>query len=240
MRLTWEVEEKDIKTIKDLIKISESNQFVKNRYKKNILGDGIEKTNEAFWNALISCLLTTRQKSGYASPVSKLLHDPKKPLSLVKCQAQKDLSKYVIEILSNSKGIRRYNKIADQTHKNLEFLNNSSWSIVKEVFDELPTKSSSKELKIIQKVTEFKGIGQKQSRNLLQMLGLTKYEIPIDSRLNKWINKNLDFPVKLSAKGLQDPSYYSLLIEGIKKLADSVGCYPCEIDAMIFSSFEKK
>jgi len=37
---------------------------------------------------------------------------------------------------------------------------------------------------------ELKGIGPKQSRNLRQALGLLRYEIPIDSRIVKWLNLN--------------------------------------------------
>src|SRR3712207_8726784 len=34
----------------------------------------------------------------------------------------------------------------------------------------------------------LKGFGPKQSRNLLQGLGLTRYEIPIDIRITRWFN----------------------------------------------------
>lgn len=83
----------------------------------------------------------------------------------------------------------------------------------------------------------FKGFGPKQSRNLLQGLGLTKYEIPIDSRIIKWLN-DFDFPVKLTGKPLGDPEYYKFVSRGIRELCDACGIYPCMLDAAIFSSFD--
>lgn len=40
----------------------------------------------------------------------------------------------------------------------------------------------------------YQGFGPKQSRNLLQGLGLSRFEIPIDSRITKWLNE-FGFPV---------------------------------------------
>lgn len=60
----------------------------------------------------------------------------------------------------------------------------------------------------------FKGLGPKQSRNFLQWLGLTRYEIPLDSRVIRWANE-FGFPVRLSSKGLTDENYYSFVLDGI-------------------------
>ena len=56
----------------------------------------------------------------------------------------------------------------------------------------------------------FKGFGPKQSRNLLQMLGLTRYEIPIDSRLITWLNPCLS-PVALTSPLLGDRAFYEFV-----------------------------
>ena len=83
----------------------------------------------------------------------------------------------------------------------------------------------------------LKGFGPKQSRNLLQSLGLTKYEVPIDSRITRWLN-DFGFPVKLSATALSDLDYYKFVSEGFRELCDACGIYPCVLDAAIFSSFD--
>ena len=83
----------------------------------------------------------------------------------------------------------------------------------------------------------FKGFGPKQSRNLLQSLGLSKYEIPIDSRITKWLNE-FGFPVTLSATGLSDRNYYNFVSNGFQQLCKAAKVTPCVLDAAIFASFD--
>jgi N-glycosylase/DNA lyase len=80
----------------------------------------------------------------------------------------------------------------------------------------------------------FGGFGPKQSRNLLQELGLTRYEIPIDSRVTDWLNK-FDFPVRLSATALADDGYYNFVSDGIQELCRRCDVMPCILDAIVFS-----
>ena len=84
----------------------------------------------------------------------------------------------------------------------------------------------------------FSGLGPKQSRNLLQYLGLTRYEIPIDSRVVKWLNNN-GFPVRLNAAGLTDTAYYEFVLDAVQALCKAARVYPCIFDAAVFSSFDK-
>jgi thermostable 8-oxoguanine DNA glycosylase len=83
----------------------------------------------------------------------------------------------------------------------------------------------------------LKGFGPKQSRNLLQSLGLTRYEIPIDSRITKWLNA-FGFPVKLTADALSNREYYNFIGDGFQALCARAEIYPCVLDAAIFSSFD--
>jgi thermostable 8-oxoguanine DNA glycosylase len=83
----------------------------------------------------------------------------------------------------------------------------------------------------------LRGFGPKQSRNLLQWLGLSRYEIPIDSRLTKWLN-GFGFPVKLNAFCLADPIYYNFVSDGFQRLCEVCDIVPCVLDAAIFASFD--
>jgi thermostable 8-oxoguanine DNA glycosylase len=83
--------------------------------------------------------------------------------------------------------------------------------------------------------TKLRGIGLKQSRNLLQMLGLTRYEIPLDSRVVKWLN-GIGFP--FGREALSDPRFYTCVLDLIRELCDRAGTYPCVLDAAIFVSFD--
>jgi len=85
---------------------------------------------------------------------------------------------------------------------------------------------------------KLRGFGPKQSRNLLQTLGLTKFEIPLDSRVLKWLN-TVGFPVPLSASALSDESYYSFVMDGVQELCAACGVFPCILDAAVFSSFDR-
>lgn len=85
---------------------------------------------------------------------------------------------------------------------------------------------------------ELIGFGPKQSRNLLQGSGLSRYEIPMDSRITKWLN-NFGFPVKLTATALSDRNYYNFVSDGFQRLCKACEIVPCALDAAIFSSFDK-
>ena len=62
----------------------------------------------------------------------------------------------------------------------------------------------------------LKGLGTKKSRNLLQMLGLSMYEIPIESRITNWLNCKLHFTVSVTT--LQDVNFYYFVSDAIQSL----------------------
>ena len=68
---------------------------------------------------------------------------------------------------------------------------------------------------------------------------LTRYEIPVDSRITKWLKK-LPFPVPLSANLLIDTEYYEFVEAGIQALCAACDLFPCVLDAAIFASFDKE
>ena len=69
----------------------------------------------------------------------------------------------------------------------------------------------------------------------LQSLGLTRYEIPIDSRLTDWLNE-FGFPVRLTATALGDENYYRFISDGIQVLCERSGVLPCIFDAAVFTA----
>jgi hypothetical protein len=78
----------------------------------------------------------------------------------------------------------------------------------------------------------FAGLGPKQSRNLWQWLGLTRYEIPLDSRVTNWVNDNL--ASKIDAKRLGQLRYYELALDSIQAICEKAEVLPCELDAAAF------
>lgn len=88
--------------------------------------------------------------------------------------------------------------------------------------------------------THFDRIGPKHSRNLLQILGLTRYEIPLDGRVTKWLNDDLGFAFDVSAASLSDPDYYDLISEGVQQLCATAEVLPCVLDAAVYVSFDER
>jgi hypothetical protein len=68
-------------------------------------------------------------------------------------------------------------------------------------------------------------LGLKQSRNVLQVLGLTRYEIPLESRLTHWLN-GFGFPLYLSASSLGDLAVYELVEDGFQALCERIDVLP--------------
>jgi len=238
VKILWEVSSKDIQEIKTFVKQQHKNKFVQTRIKKNLAKSKSRITKSVFWRNLVSCLVTTRQRSGPNSFINKFLNSDSFLLVYSLCKykprieyvAEKNLAKY---------RLRRSKVLAEQIKENLIYLE-SHWKEVSERLEELRIKQNIKtERKSAGYFQErFKGLGPKQSRNLLQTLGLTRYEIPIDSRITKWLN-SFGFPVKLTAQGLSDTNYYNFISDGIQHLCRKSNIYPCVLDAAIFSSFDK-
>ncbi|MEZ5943940.1 MAG: hypothetical protein R3C18_21295 [Planctomycetaceae bacterium] len=121
----------------------------------------------------------------------------------------------------------------------MSFLSNGGWEQTLAHLDDLCLNSSPKTERDVAAFVDkhFKGFGPKQSRNLLQGLGLSRYEIPIDSRITKWLNA-IGFPVKLTANALQDRNYYNFVSDGFQQLCVACDIMPCVLDAVIFSSYD--
>lgn len=84
----------------------------------------------------------------------------------------------------------------------------------------------------------LKGIGLKQSRNLLQSLGATRYEIPIDSRITGWLNR-IGCSPKIGSTALGDHAFYDLAMDGLVEICDRAGVFPCLFDAAVFASADR-
>jgi thermostable 8-oxoguanine DNA glycosylase len=86
---------------------------------------------------------------------------------------------------------------------------------------------------------QLKGFGPKQARNLLQWLGLTRYEIPLDSRIMKWLRSG-GFPVPLTSRALGDKRFYAFVSDGIIQLCEECEVSPCILDAAVFASYDER
>ncbi|MCF8334890.1 MAG: hypothetical protein K9I47_12125, partial [Bacteroidales bacterium] len=150
-----------------------------------------------------------------------------------------NIEEYTKNVLQEN-NLRRYvNRISKFFSNNVQKIEDNNWSIMNTLEELLECDSKNKERKIADQLNDtFDGFGPKQSRNFLQALGLTRYEIPIDSRITNWFKK-FGFPVTLNSSPLGDRGYYHFVLDGIQELCKQADTYPCILDAAIFSSYDK-
>jgi len=239
MKIIWQVDDKDIARVKEFFDLHRDNAFVKMRITRNLADDKPPVTKELFWEVMIACLLTTQQRSGPGSAVKKFISTNPCLLRYELCREQSDLDAFVTKILSDFGGLRRSTTIGREAKANWTFLQGSGWDATQEALERVRLKASQEtERQASQFIDEkFSGFGPKQSRNLLQVLGLSQYEIPIDSRITKWLNE-FGFPIRLTANALGDRNYYEFVSDGFQRLAEACGIAPCVLDAAVFSSFD--
>ena len=239
MKIIWKIEDVDIQRVTAEYEAQRNKRFVLNRIHRNVDRNIPPITKQVFWETHVAALLTTQQRSGPNKPVTRFICTRPFPLSFDRCSQTENLSQMIQQIISDFGGIRMGPTIAKECEKNYTWLNNGGWQFCFQLTEEL---SESSNATIERRAAEFidnklTGFGPKQARNLLQALGLTRYEIPIDSRITKWLNRN-GFPIKLTAGALSDPHYYNFVMDGIIQLCAAVGILPCVLDAVIFSSFD--
>jgi thermostable 8-oxoguanine DNA glycosylase len=241
MEIQWQITETDVDKVRMFYNRHKDNPFVKNRINRNVKKSAPKVTKHHFWEAMISCLLTTQQRSGPDSAVTRFICTNPFPLNFTLCSTQTNLKEFVSNTITKFGGLRRANKIAEAVSDNLEWLENGGWQSMFSMVDSL---ENNEIVGLERQSAEYindnlKGFGPKQARNLLQSLGLTRYEIPVDSRIIKWLN-DFGFPIKLSSGSLTDKNYYSFIQDGIQQLCQRSKIYPCVLDAAIFSSFDRE
>ena len=240
MKLIWQIDSDDIARVKKFFDLHRANAFVKMRVATNLSDDKPPVTKELFWEVMLACMLTTQQRSGPGSHVTRFISTSPCLLRHELCRAQADLDVFVTKVLSDFGGLRRSTTIGREAKANWSYLEGGGWEATLEVLERVRLGPSPEtERNAARFIDEnFNGFGPKQSRNLLQGLGLSRYEVPIDSRITKWLNE-FGFPIRLTASALADRDYFEFVSDGFQRLAVACGIAPCVLDAAIFSSFDE-
>jgi N-glycosylase/DNA lyase len=239
MRHTWIIEPVDIKKVKVSLDLHQNDLFVRQRIEWNLRDDKPAVKKEDFWQRMIACLLTTQQRSGPTSAVTRFIRKTPFPLAYKTCLEQPNRKEFAKATLTKFGGLRRTKRLAGEISMNLTRLEKGLWQRTLETLGTLRNnKDAGPEREAANFIDDnFAGFGPKQARNLLQSLRLTRHEIPIDSRITKWFNK-FGFPVRLSASALADPNYYCFVMDGVQALCRACDVAPCVLDAAIFASFD--
>lgn len=234
----------DINRLKEFVKQNQSKNYVEKREKRNVHLSLPEISRELMWENQFDCLLTSCQKSGPNSQVAKFLHPNSFPFSLVECTKKKKyIEKFVTDTLYLYGGIRFSSKIGKYAANNFQWLDDGGWNYLESILNlliNLRCRTPELSDKIIERkvsyliMEKFCGIGTTQSRNYLQLLGLTRYEIPISSRFLGWL-KEFGIPIEIKPKALSYPSTYDSVLDEIQELCVKLNILPCVLDACVFT-----
>lgn len=254
VKISWAFDTSEIETIRAIVEEFRENPFVTRRIERNVKPDTPDISPSRFWQAHLIAQLTSQQRSGPESAVSQFLRYEIDRLSLDRCRDANDVQNFVSNTLEEYGGIRFHESIGEACEENLQRLEQDSqegWNKLQSELERLQTKRA-REPEYSDAVTErevcrflyeeiqgegLHRVGPKQSRNLLQALGLTRYETPLDSRISRWLNGNLNLPYHLSAGGLSEPEFYNFHMDLIQEACREADILPCVFDAAVFTSY---
>ena len=239
MRVVWQISDEDVARVRALFATQQDNAIVRKRMRLNLAADKPATTREAFWFQMVNGQLTSAQTSGPKSHVGRFIRVKPFPLAFKTVKAARDVEAYCRKAITGAGGIRFHNNIAERLAANLAKLEAGTWNRTLAQCDRLRQECDHQlESEIAQYLDdEFAGIGPKQARNMLQGLGLTRYETPLDSRVSEWLNEN-GFPIRIKASLLADVDYYSFVMEGFRALCARAGIFPCLFDAAVFALYD--
>ena len=236
MDIEWKISLEDVTRVQALVLQQANNAFVRNRTRNNLAEVKRQVRKKRFWFSMVRMTLTSVQRSGPNSPVGRFNRTRPFPLSYEAACGATHVETFIAGVLQDTGGIRFYNNIANQLATNFDILENGEWShAIRQCNRLIRPVPGAVEKEVANYIGEkFAGFGPKQSRNFLQFLGLTRYEIPIDSRVTEWLNE-FGFPIRLSPTALADRNYYEFVSQGFSALCERSDVYPCILDAAIFS-----
>ena len=189
---------------------------------------------------MVTALLSTQNKVGPGSPVEILAETTPFPLAYEIVCRKRNVERFIAETVRRA-GIGKYNQIAHYLAANLRCLKEGEWAQALRECNRLTTLvEADTERDVATYLADtFTGLGPKQSRNLLQKLGLTRYEIPIHSRLSKWLNPCIS-PVTLTSTRLANSTFHVFVLDGVRDLCQKAGTFPCIFDAAVFTAMERQ
>lgn len=242
MEFLWKITARDVRKIREVVASQRCAPFVRRRFSRNIGGNHATPSKGRFWKAHLMGLLTTQQRSGPTSAVTRFLGAKPFPLTYGHCAKARNAEAFVAAALRSHGGIRRINTISDQAARNLDYLRSGGWRQIQPYLAKLHARhrpvSERRAADFL--ADRIVGLGPKQSRNVLQALGLTRHEIPLDSRVTSWLNEKLEINVALAPSSLSDREYYAFVSDAVQSLCKRANTYPCVLDAAIFSSFDEE
>ncbi|NUQ05091.1 MAG: hypothetical protein HUU31_14495 [Anaerolineae bacterium] len=207
MKITWTFTEHEVADVRDVVntQIARNRPTVQQRQSRNIdLPWTSNITQESLWHALVLGFVTTQQASGTGSNVSQFMEAKPFTLTYAACKEVEalggisSLESFVNDTLLRVK-VGRRKKVVPAVIDAIKRLEAGEWVAYKRYADQLlsqrlqscTTTHYQLEREAAEYLLVFKEIGPKQSRNIWQYLGLTRYAGVFDSRVTQWLRSQL-------------------------------------------------
>lgn len=241
MQVLLKISTEDIFRLKAFMS-KQKNAFVDSRWNKNVLRNDIRLDPDTIIKGITMCLLTSQQQSGPETPVSNFMNLSPFPFTIKSLTDADDPQMWIKEMLESAQITRFKNRIPAYLVHNFNILQRpDEWNFLYTRLSQLllhPGKEIERTTACLVQ-DKFRGLGPKQARNFLQFLGLTQFEIPIDSRVADWLSR-FGFPIPISPTALQDRKYYHFAMDHLQALCEEADILPCMLDAAIFSNADTK
>jgi hypothetical protein len=137
MKHTWVIEPTNIERVKAFLDLHRDDLFVRERIRWNLRDDKPPVGKVDFWQQMVACLLTTQQRSGPTSAVTRFTRMQPFPLAYDTCLGQPDVERFAKEILTGFGGLRRTSILAGEVAKNLALLEGGWWQPTLDTLDQL-------------------------------------------------------------------------------------------------------
>lgn len=239
----WSITTPQADHARAVLQEAEGSNFFEARKKRNIEQARLQRTPEVYWRILVGCVVTTQQRSGPGTIVGEFVNREPFPLRLSVFE-NRDPVQVARETLSDNglPGKQKGRYIGENynwfTSGGADYLEQISRQLEKLPSEPVQGRIFEETMAALAIKPYLLGIGPKQSRNFWQWLGLSQWEIPLDSRVLGWLKELPDIPpeVQVSQSSLSDEETYRAVVSWIQALSREVGTKPCLLDAAVFIS----
>jgi thermostable 8-oxoguanine DNA glycosylase len=233
MELVWKLSDSDIIKVREFVKTN-VNPNVEKIMNRNIRRIEVTIDKDSILRAMLTCLLASDTDSYPEHEIDKIFHKKSHFLNfeyLFKMNSIENAFHEIFQKFGNNKYVK---KVPKYFSSNFDFLVETNWNLESEIKNSLKKELTKHDERKLADMADrsFKGFGSKEARSFLLALGVTKYEIPIDNKLIRWLEK-FSFPIKFTKIALQDIIFYHFVSDGIQKLCEVSDIYPCVLYASI-------
>lgn len=248
MRFHLEIEDSDVQRLREAYQRLREHRFVRERAALNVDPLVQRPTEEDIWRWLAMAVSTSQQRSSPGTRMWDLWTADPCPLRLEAVRASyPDIAANVERTLMAWGGIRSYHRIGGFLQANYtKLFDKGEIESLDGLLDQLwqlrqRPPQWDEEARLAERIIcgrtlrlKLEGIGPKQCRNWLLNAHLLRYEVPLDSRVVKFLEPMMPPNFTLSRAALSDEAYYLFVEDAVQAVCRQAGIFPCVADAVMF------